>query len=106
MNAERVIRNNLKRKSEFSKTNRIRLDLFSFEKNEINDKNNGFSFSNKSFVEEKIKKIETKPIIKQISIQSQKTSNNSFDIAEEENSSDMSSGEENSSDMSCEEEEI
>ena len=95
MNFERVKRNiNLKRKSEFSKTNRIRLALFSFEKKEINDKNNCFSFSNKSFVEEKIKKNETKPIIKQISIQSQKTSNNSFNIDEEENSSDMSWDEE------------
>ena len=31
-------RKNLKRNSEFQKTNRIRLDLFSFAKNEINEK--------------------------------------------------------------------
>ena len=94
MSAEGIFRKmNLKRKSEFSKTNRIRLDLFSFEKNEVveKNKNNCFSFSNKLLENEKQKKFEIKqPIIKQISLNNQKNSNNSLEI-NEENSSDMSS---------------
>ena len=100
-------RKNLKRNSEFQKTNRIRLDLFSFAKNEINEKkekerNTGFSFSNKIFDEKNeesqkdLKKDQTKSIIKAISLNSQKTSNDSF--------SEMS--EEDSSEISCDEDEI
>ena len=100
-------RKNLKRNSEFQKTNRIRLDLFSFAKNEINEKkekerNTGFSFSNKIFHEKNeesekdLKKDKTKSIIKAISLNSQKTSNDSF--------SEMS--EEDSSEISCDEDEL
>ena len=78
---------NVKRKSAFSNTNRIRLDLFKFEKNEIDEKkqkgNNCFSFSSNLIKgnnqeEEKqnqIKKEENKLIIKQFSIKSGKTTN-------------------------------
>ena len=101
--------NNSKRNSEFSKTNRIRLDLFSFEKNEIKEKqkqeNDIFSFStriNDEKIETKkveLEKVEPKFITKQISLDSKKTSNDSF-------SSDMDdSDNEDSSEMSCVEEE-
>ena len=92
---------NVKRKSAFSNTNRIRLDLFTFEKNEIDEKkqkgNNCFSFSSNLIKgnnqeEEKqnqIKKEENKLIIKQFSIKSGKTTNDSHEI-ESEDSSDMS----------------
>ena len=50
---------NLKRKSEFLKANRIRLALFSFEQKEINEKKKvaeeSFSFSNQSYKEQKEK---------------------------------------------------
>ena len=99
----------LKRNSEFAKTNRIRLELFSFEKSEIKEKqkqeNELFSFSTKiddDKTETKIvelEKIESKFITKQISLDSKKTSNNSF-------SSDMDdSDSDDSSEMSCDEEE-
>ena len=96
---------NVKRKSAFSNTNRIRLDLFKFEKNEIDEKkqkgNNCFSFSSiliKGNNQEKekhnqIKKEENKLIIKQFSIKSGKTTNDS-DESESEDSSDMSCDEE------------
>ena len=96
---------NVKRKSAFSNTNRIRLDLFKFEKNEIDEKkqkgNNCFSFSSNLIKgnnqeEEKqnqIKKEENKLIIKQFSIKSGKTTNDS-DESESEDSSDMSCDEE------------
>ena len=96
---------NVKRKSAFSNTNRIRLDLFTFEKNEIDEKkqkgNNCFSFSSNLIKdnnqeEEKqnqIKKEENKLIIKQFSIKSGKTTNDS-DESESEDSSDMSCDEE------------
>ena len=96
---------NVKRKSAFSNTNRIRLDLFTFEKNEIDEKkqkgNNCFSFSSilikgNNQEEEKqnqIKKEENKLIIKQFSIKSGKTTNDS-DESESEDSSDMSCDEE------------
>ena len=96
---------NVKRKSAFSNTNRIRLDLFAFEKNEIDEKkqkgNNCFSFSSNLIKdnnqeEEKqnqIKKEENKLIIKQFSIKSGKTANDS-DESESEDSSDMSCDEE------------
>ena len=96
---------NVKRKSAFSNTNRIRLDLFAFEKNEIDEKkqkgNNCFSFSSNLIKgnnqeEEKqnqIKKEENKLIIKQFSIKSGKTTNDS-DESESEDSSDMSCDEE------------
>ena len=100
-------RKNLKRNSEFQKTNRIRLDLFSFAKNEITEKkekerSTGFSFSHQIFdekneeLEKDLKKDQTKSIIKAISLNSQKTSNDSF--------SEMS--EEDSSEISCDEDEI
>ena len=99
----------LKRNSEFSKTNRIRLDLFTFEKNEIKEKqkqkNDLFSFSTiikddkpeiKKYEPEKA---EPKIITKQISLDSKKTSDDSL-------SSDMNDSEdEESSEMSCVEEE-
>ena len=96
---------NVKRKSAFSNTNRIRLDLFTFEKNEIDEKkqkgNNCFSFSSilikgNNQEEEKhnqIKKEENKLIIKQFSIKSGKTTNDS-DESESEDSSDISCDEE------------
>ena len=96
---------NVKRKSAFSNTNRIRLDLFTFEKNEIDEKkqkgNNCFSFSSNLIKdnnqeEEKqnqIKKEENKLIIKQFSIKSGKTTNDS-DESESEDSSEMSCDEE------------
>ena len=96
---------NVKRKSAFSNTNRIRLDLFAFEKNEIDEKkqkgNNCFSFSSilikgNNQEEEKhnqIKKEENKLIIKQFSIKSGKTTNDS-DESESEDSSDISCDEE------------
>jgi len=96
---------NVKRKSAFSNTNRIRLDLFKFEKNEIDEKkqkgNNCFSFSSNLIKgnnqeEEKqnqIKKEENKLIIKQFSIKSGKTTNDS-DESESEDSSEMSCDEE------------
>ena len=96
---------NVKRKSAFSNTNRIRLDLFTFEKNEIDEKkqkgNNCFSFSSilikgNNQEEEKhnqIKKEENKLIIKQFSIKSGKTTNDS-DESESEDSSEMSCDEE------------
>ena len=97
---------NLKRKSEFSKTNRIRLDLFSFEKKEINEKKKigitSFSFSKKSNEEYKnqkkekqIKKDEPKILLKIISFESQNSSNGS-NLTETES--------EDSSEISCEEE--
>lgn len=100
----------IKRNSEFSKTNRIRLDLFSFEKNEINEKkkqeNDPFSFSSRIFDEktetkkDELDKVEPKLINKQISLDSKKTSDDSF-------SSDMDDSDEESSEMSfVEEEEI
>jgi len=96
---------NVKRKSAFSNTNRIRLDIFKFEKNEIDEKkqkgNNCFSFSSNLIKgnnqeEEKqnqIKKEENKLIIKQFSIKSGKTTNDS-DESESEDSSEMSCDEE------------
>ena len=107
LTSQNLNKNFLKRRSEFSRTNRIRLDLFSFAKNEINEKKKGandrFYFSNRAFEEKKEKKEiqekkrESKFITKKISLESQKTSNDSSDL------SDM---EEDSSEMSCEEEEI
>jgi len=96
---------NVKRKSAFSNTNRIRLDLFAFEKNEIDEKkqkgNNCFSFSSNLIKgnnqeeerQNQIKKEENKLIIKQFSIKSGKTANDS-DESESEDSSDMSCDEE------------
>ena len=92
---------NLKRKSEFLKANRIRLALFSFEQKEINEKKKvaeeSFSFSNQSYKEQK-EKPESKNMEKKISITSHKTANDSFDICSDE--------ENDSSEMSCDEEEI
>ena len=106
LTTQNLNRNFLKRRSEFSRTNRIRLDLFSFAKNEIDEKkkgaNDSFSFSNKAFeekneIQEKEQpKRQSKFITKKISLESQKTANDSSDL------SDM---EEESSEMSCEEEE-
>ena len=95
----------LKRNSEFSKMNRIRLELFSFAQNEIKEKkklvnDNNFSFSNK-LIEEKKDKQNQKEIhqepLKHNIIKNNKNSNDSSDITDEE---------ENSSDISCEEEDI
>ncbi len=95
----------LKRHSEFSKMNRIRLELFSFAQNEINEKkklvnDKNFSFSNKLMEEKKEnqnqKEIHREPLKNKI-IKNNKISNDSSDITDEE---------ENSSDISCEEEDI
>ena len=93
----------LKKRSEISKNNRIRLELFSLAQEELNEKkkviNVNFSFSNQTVApkEEKANVEESKLMTKKISIASQNTLNDS---------SDMSDIEEDSSDMSCEEEEI
>lgn len=95
-----VLKSTLKRKSEFTKTNKIRLELFSLAQTEINEKQklekDCFSFSNQSFKETK-ERPQSKFISKKISLNSGKTANDSLD---------MSSDEEESSQMSCEEEEI
>ena len=95
-----------KRRSELDKTNRIRSQLLSFAQSEINEKkdlvNGNFSFSSnilKRNEEEnhnliKQDKKETKPIIKKISLASEQTLNDSSDISEVENSSDLSCVEE------------
>ena len=96
MNSE-ILKRNIKRKSEFSRTNRIRLDLFSFAKNEINEKrketNDCFSFRCNT-IDQKEQNSENKEINKElnkkISLDSKKTTNNSFNASESE--------------MSCEEE--
>ena len=93
----------LKRKTEISKNNRIRLELFSLAQEELNEKKKvlcgNFSFSCQLVApkEEKSTPEESKLIVKKISIASQNTLNDS---------SDMSDIEENSSHMSCEEEGI
>ena len=95
-----VLKSTLKRKSECTKTNKIRLELFSLAQTEINEKQklekDCFSFSNQSFKETK-ERPQSKFISKKISLNSGKTANDSLD---------MSSDEEESSQMSCEEEEI
>ena len=88
----------IKKNSLFSKTNRIRLDLFAFAKKEINDHkkslNGNFSFS-QALENEQEKQNDSKPIIKQISINSQKTAEDSFDMDDiNEDSSDLSGEEE------------
>ena len=93
-----------KGKSINTRTNRIRLGLFAFEKNEIDERRktikDNFSFS-LALCNEKVEESpkDTKPIIKQISVSSSKTAEDSFDMDDDENS------DENSSDLSCEEEE-
>ena len=103
--------NKLKRNSGCFKTNRIRLELFSFEENEIKEKqkqeNDHFSFSFKINDDKKeakkveLKKVQSKFITKHISLDSKKTTNNSF--SSEMDDSDSES--EESSKMSCDEEE-
>ena len=102
------VNKNLKRQAISLKANKIRQNLFSFAKNEINEhqakETNLFSFSNQiediknEDLEKEIKMTDTRPITKQISLTSQKTSNDSFSELDD-------SDEEESSDMSCEEEE-
>ena len=93
-----IFKKNVKKNTEFSRTNKIRLDLFYFAQNEINEKkkihNDSFSFSN-HFSENPKEKKESKFITKIISINSQKTAKDSFD---------MSSDEDESSEISCDEE--
>ena len=84
----------VKKNSLFSKTNRIRLDLFAFAKKEVNDHrkslNGNFSFSH-ALENEQEKQNDSKPMIKQISINSQKTAEDSFDMDDiDEDSSDLS----------------
>ena len=93
--------NSNKKSSELVKNNKIRLQLFSLTQNEINEKkkliNGNFSFSSniiKGKMESKQEKKETKPIIKKISLASEKTLNDSSDNSEVENSSDLSCVEE------------
>lgn len=97
-----VLKSTIKRKSEFAKTNKIRLALFSFAQTELNEKQKlekkFFSFSNQSF-EKTNEKPESKFITKKFSLNS-----NSYKTAND--SLDMSSDEEESSQMSCDEEEI
>ena len=99
-----INRNFLKRKSEFSRANRIRLDLFSFAKSEINEKkkgeNDSFSFSNKTLEpkkeipEEQSKKRESKFVTQKKSLENQKTVNDSSDLSDMEEESSEISGEE------------
>ena len=109
MDSSKVLNNKnilkLKRHSEFSKMSRIRLELFSFAQNEINEKkklvnDKNFSFSNK-LIEEKKDKQNQKEIhrehLKKNIIKNNKISNDSSEITDEE---------ENSSDISCDEEDI
>ena len=95
-----VLNSNIKRKSECTKTNKIRLELFSLAQTEINEKKklgkDSFSYSNKLFEETK-ERPKSKFISKKISLNSGKTANDSLDT---------SSDEEESSQMSCDEEEI
>ena len=100
------INKNFKRQAISLKANRIRLDLFSFAKNEINEHQKRdsicFSFSNKiedknKDLEKEIKKQDLKQIEKQIILSSQKTLNDSI--------SDSNDSEDESSEMSCDEEE-
>ena len=98
--------NGNKRRSELGKNNKIRMQLLSLTQSEINEKkkmiNDNFSFSSnliKGNMESlhngtKQEKKEKKPIIKKISLASEKTLNNSSDISDEENSSDLSCVEE------------
>ena len=97
-----TINKKFKRQAISLKANRIRLDLFSFAKNEINEHQKPgficFSFSNK--IEDKNEDLEKeikKQDLKQISLSSQKTLNDSF--------SDANDSEDESSDMSCDNEE-
>ena len=98
--------NGIKKRSELDKNNKIRFQLLSLTQSEINEKknliNDNFSFSsnlikgNKESTHSTTKqeKKETKPIIRQISFASKKTLNDSSDISDEENSSDLSCVEE------------
>lgn len=92
--------NFLKRRSELDRTNRIRLELFSLAKNEINEKkkvvNSIFSFSTNSIKpkDENQNIKDSNLITKQISLESKNTLNDSSEINEEENSSDISCDEE------------
>ena len=95
-----------KRRSELGKNNKIRMQLLSLTQSEINEKkkkiNDNFSFSSnliKGNMENphnrnKQEKKESKPIIKKISLVSEKTLNDSSNISDEENSSDLSCVEE------------
>ena len=92
-------KNKNKRKSEFLNANKIRLNLLLFEKNEIKEKKtivNNFSFSNNLKDEKKekekkeIKKDEFKLISKKISLNSQKTSNDSSHLSDIEKDSSSS----------------
>ena len=92
--------NFLKRRSELDRTNRIRLELFSLAKNEINEKkkvvNSIFSFSANSIKpkDENQNIKDSSLTTKQISLESKNTLNDSSEINEEENSSDISCDEE------------
>ena len=98
--------NGIKKRSELDKNNKIRFQLLSLTQSEINEKknliNDNFSFSsnliqrNKESTNNTTKqeKKETKPIIKQTSLESKNTLNDSSDISDEENSSDLSCVEE------------
>ena len=89
--------NSIKRKSEFTKANKIKNELFSFAQNEIKEKikiaNEPFSFSSQKIIE----KSEPNLVLKHNNIVEKKLSNDS---------SCDSSSEENSSDLSCDEEDI
>ena len=83
-----------KRRSELDKNNRIRSQLLSLAQSEINEKKNllngNFSFSH-ALENEQEKQNDSKPMIKQISINSQKTAEDSFDMDDiDEDSSDLS----------------
>ena len=90
-----------KKKSEFLNTNKIRLNLLLFEKNEIKEKKplviNCFSFSNKlkdDYKEKEKKEIkneEFKLILKEIRLNSQKTSNDTSKMSNSEEDSSSSS---------------
>ena len=98
--------NGNKRRSELGKNNKIRMQLLSLTQSEINEKkkkiNDNFSFSSNlikgnmenTYNGNKQEKKEKKPITKKISLASEKTLNDSSDISDEENSSDLSCVEE------------
>ena len=100
----------LKRNSAFVKMNKIRLNLFSFEQNELNKKQNKwndycFSFSTK-LVDEKKEKEKEKPKTSNINQESVKKLPLKNNTNLNDSSCDDTEENENSSDVSCDEEEI
>ena len=91
----------IKKKSDFTKANKIKNKLFSFAQDEIKEKkkiaNEPFSFSSLKIVGENIKKLEPNLVLENNNYVKKKLSNDS---------SCDSSNEDNSSDLSCVEEDF